>query len=59
MPVESPQPFPSTDFTLVGPPVGARFPDMVLPDQSGTLVDLHAARGMRRALIVFYRSARW
>ncbi len=50
---------PAIDFTRVGPPIGARFPDLHLPDQSGTTVDLHAARGGRRALIVFHRSARW
>jgi hypothetical protein len=59
MPVESPQSFPSTDFSTIGPAVGTRFPDVVLPDQHGTLVDLHTVRGGRRALIIFYRSARW
>ena len=59
MSVETPPQFPSTDFSTVGPPVGTRFPDVVLPDQHGTLIDLHAARGSRRALIIFYRSARW
>jgi hypothetical protein len=43
----------------LGPAIGTRFPDVRLPDQHGTLVDLHAARGARRALVVFYRSARW
>ena len=42
-----------------GPAIGTRFPDMVLRDQHGRLVDLHAERGHRRALVVFYRSARW
>jgi peroxiredoxin len=51
--------FPSTDFSGIGPPVGVRFPDIVLPDQRGRLVDLHAERGNRRALVIFYRSARW
>ena len=51
--------FPSIDFTTIGPAVGERFPDVVLPDQTGQVVDLHAARGSRQALIVFYRSARW
>jgi hypothetical protein len=32
---------------------------MVLPDQHGVTVDLHAARGGRRSLVVFYRSADW
>ena len=51
--------FPSIDFTRVGPAVGGRFPDVVLPDQRGQMVDLHAARGDRRALVVFDRSAKW
>lgn len=42
-----------------GPVIGTRFPDTVLRDQHGRLVDLHAERGHRRALVVFYRSARW
>ena len=50
---------PVLDFDGIGPRVGTRFPDLRLPDQSGHLVDLHAARGERRALIVVYRSARW
>ena len=50
---------PHVDFSRVGPQVGERFPDVELPDQSGKLVDLHAARAGRPALIVFYRSARW
>lgn len=42
-----------------GPDVGTRFPDVVLPDQQGRALDLHAARGSRPALVVFYRSASW
>jgi hypothetical protein len=41
------------------PTVGQRFPDIALPDQAGHPVDLHSARGSRKALVVFYRSARW
>jgi len=51
--------FPAIDFTTIGPAIGERFPDVVLPDQTGRMVDLHAVRGSRRALILFYRSARW
>jgi peroxiredoxin len=51
--------FPAPDFSAVGPPVGVRFPDVVLPDQHGNVVDLHAVRGDRRALVIFHRSARW
>lgn len=50
---------PQIDFAEVGPRVGERFPDIVLPDQSGQLIDLHRVRGSGRALVVFYRSASW
>ena len=50
---------PTIDFEDNGPSVGSRFPDLRLPDQGGALVDLHAARRGRGALVVFYRSARW
>jgi len=50
---------PALDFSAIGPSVGSRFPDIRLPDQNGRMVDLHAERGGRRALVVFYRSARW
>jgi len=47
------------DYRERGPKVGDRFPDVRLPDQRGGVVDLHSARGARRAIVVFYRSARW
>jgi peroxiredoxin len=47
------------DYTQAGPQIGERFPDIVLPDQSGTAVNLHEARRRKRAIIVFHRSARW
>ena len=47
------------DFSHIGPAVGARFPDVVLPDQHGHTLSLHEARGSRRALVVFHRSAAW
>jgi hypothetical protein len=50
---------PVLDFERIGPRVGTRFPDVRLPDQSGHVVDVHAAHLGRRALIVVYRSARW
>ncbi len=50
---------PSIDFTAVGPAVGAPFPAVRRPNQHGRVVDLHAARAGRRALVVFFRSARW
>jgi peroxiredoxin len=54
-----PAALPRIDFASVGPAVGERFPDVRLPDQHGQMVDLHAARAGRRALVVFYRSASW
>jgi hypothetical protein len=47
------------DFDRMGPRVGERFPDVVLPDQHGRPVDLHKARAGRKGLVVFYRSASW
>jgi hypothetical protein len=55
----TPQRFPAPDFSAIGPQVGTHFPDVILPDQHGGPVDLHAVRGERRALIIFHRSARW
>ena len=42
-----------------GPEVGGRLPDITLPDQTGTLVNIDEARGEGRALVVFHRSLRW
>jgi peroxiredoxin len=50
---------PVLDFKAIGPRLGERFPDLQLPDQHGQVVDLHAARAGRAALVVFHRSARW
>ena len=47
------------DFTTIGPAVGERFPDVILPDQHGQRVNLHQTRHGRRALVVFHRSAGW
>lgn len=52
-------PLPPRDFSTIGPREGERFPDVRLPDQSGAMLDLHAARGARKALVVFHRSAEW
>jgi peroxiredoxin len=52
-------PLPSRDFQRIGPIPGERFPDVRLPDQTGTVIDLHQTRGGRPALVVFYRSAEW
>ncbi|MGI9149657.1 MAG: hypothetical protein ACR2IK_24430 [Chloroflexota bacterium] len=50
---------PALDFDRIGPQLRTHFPDIRLPDQSGRVVDVHAVRAGRRALVVFYRSARW
>lgn len=50
---------PAVDFSLIGPQIGERFPDVVLPDQTGGLIDVHEARAGRRALILFERSLGW
>jgi peroxiredoxin len=47
------------DFSNIGPAIGEHFPDITLPDQHGNTVRLHQARGNRRALVVFHRSASW
>ena len=47
------------DFSRIGPNEGEPFPDVLLPDQTGTPVDLHAMRAGRKALVVFHRSAEW
>ncbi len=54
-----PPSLPVLDFATIGPAVGTRFPDVVLPDQDGQMVDLHQERAGRRTLIDFYRSADW
>jgi len=50
---------PGLDYSDRGPAVGTPFPDVRLPDQHGDVVDLHASRAGRRALVVLYRSAVW
>jgi hypothetical protein len=52
-------PLPPRDFGKIGPNEGEPFPDVVLPDQTGTAVDLHRARAGRRAIVVVHRSAEW
>ena len=52
-------PIPEIDADEIGPTVGERFPDLTLPDQSGTMVDLHEHRAGRKALFVVHRSADW
>ncbi|MDW3178905.1 MAG: hypothetical protein R8J94_16055 [Acidimicrobiia bacterium] len=52
-------PIPEIDADALGPNVGERFPDIVLPDQFGNMVNLHEHRGSRKALFVVHRSADW
>lgn len=47
------------DLSSVGPRVGERFPDVVLLDQTGRPLDLHAFRAGRVALFIVHRSADW
>ncbi len=53
-----PRRIPLGDFPT-GPEVGAKLPGVVAVDQHGRKVDLHADRGGRPAVLVFYRSAVW
>lgn len=50
---------PVLDFDQIGPNVGERFPDITLPDQFGSPVNLQEHRGDRKGLVVFHRSASW
>jgi hypothetical protein len=52
-------PIPEIEVMSLGPVIGQRFPDVVLPDQTGKPVSLHQRRAGRRALVVFHRSADW
>jgi peroxiredoxin len=52
-------PLPPRDFGTIGPNEGDRFPDVRLPDQTGAMVDLGAARAGGKALVVVHRSAEW
>ena len=45
-------PIPEIDPDALGPNVGERFPDVVLPDQHGNMINLHEHRGGRKALFV-------
>lgn len=49
---------PPADFPT-GPDIGAPLPAIVLPDQSGAMVDVHANLGPNGAVVVFHRSAYW
>jgi peroxiredoxin len=51
--------YPDGNDFPTGPAIGERLPAIVLPDQSGTPVDVEAVRGEGRALVVFHRSVRW
>lgn len=52
-------PIPEIDAEALGPQVGERFPDVILPDQSGNPINLHEDRAGRRALFIVHRSADW
>lgn len=42
-----------------GPAVGTRLPEVVAANHQGEIVDLHADRAGRPAVLVFIRSAVW
>jgi hypothetical protein len=42
-----------------GPALGEHFPAVELADQHGRLIDLHAVRNNRPALVAFDRSTLW
>ena len=52
-------PIPEIDTANLGPIVGERFPDVVLPDQNGNMIDFHKHRSGRKAMLVVHRSADW
>ena len=49
---------PESDDFPTGPAVGEPLPDFTLPDQHGRRVNFTEARGGKRALVIFHRSAR-
>ena len=51
--------YPDSEDFPTGPDIGERLPEIVLPDQSGAMVNLEQARGNKRALVLFHRSLRW
>ncbi len=51
--------YPDSDEFPTGPDIGERLPDITLPDQHGNPVNIEAARGEGRALVMFHRSVRW
>lgn len=52
-------PLPRLDVHAIGPAVGTRLPDVVLPDQHGRILDIHAYLAGRPGLFVVHRSAEW
>lgn len=57
-PGHGPRSDPKAAFST-GPDVGEVFPDIVAMDQSGTMVDVHEARGGGAAVVVFSRATLW
>ena len=47
------------DVSSLGPQVGEKIPDFVLPDQYGRVRTLDTIMGERGAMLVFHRSADW
>ena len=51
--------YPDSDDFPTGPDAGERLPDFTLPNQHGELIDFHADRNGRKAVVSFQRSAVW
>jgi hypothetical protein len=58
-PGSGPRSDPVADDFPTGPAIGERLPDIVRRDQWGNEVDVHAKRGDRSLVMVFFRSAVW
>lgn len=42
-----------------GPAVGETFPDITAASQTGSMIDVHSARGSGPAVVVFSRATLW
>ena len=57
-PGNGPRSDPKGEFPT-GPDIGTRLPDIRCLTADGSEIDLHADRGDRQAVVVFFRSAVW
>lgn len=58
-PGKGPRSDPKSGTFPTGPAVGAQLPDIRCQTSAGSEIDLHADRGERPAVVIFYRSAVW